>query len=88
MLSISDVSGVTRSGIVFSAQPKSHEDIMKRTAVNPVGPVGASSPNNFVPIVKGVDPVTVKNNNTPILVGQSGILKEDGDEMLRLIKRS
>ena len=38
--------------------------------------------------MKGVDPIVVKNSNTPILVGQSGILREDGDEMLRLIKRS
>jgi hypothetical protein len=88
VVSISDVNGVTHSGRVFSAQPKSHEDIVKRVVVNPAGPVGTSSPNNFVPVVKGVDPVAVKNNNTPILVGQSGILKEDGDEMLRLIKRS
>ncbi|KAI5421130.1 hypothetical protein KIW84_044827 [Lathyrus oleraceus] len=77
MVSISDVSGVTRSGRVFSAQPKSYEDVVKRTAVNPAGPVGTYSSNNFVPVAKGVDPVIVKTNNTPILVGQSGILKED-----------
>jgi hypothetical protein len=88
VVSISDVSGVTRSGRVFSAQAKPHEDVAKRTVVNPVGPVGTSSSNNHVPVVKGVDPAVVKNNNTPILVGQSGILKEDADEMLRLIKRS
>ncbi|KAI5444170.1 hypothetical protein KIW84_012694 [Lathyrus oleraceus] len=56
VVSILDVSGVTHSGRVFSAQPKSHEDIVKRTVVNPADP--------------------------------SGILKEDGDEMLRLIKMS
>ncbi|KAI5410982.1 hypothetical protein KIW84_056221 [Lathyrus oleraceus] len=83
VVSISDVSGVTRSGRVFSAPPKPNEDVMKRTVVKPTGPVGTSSSNNHVPVV---DPVA--SNNTLVLVGQSGILKEDGDEMLRLIKRS
>ncbi|KAI5436985.1 hypothetical protein KIW84_023200 [Lathyrus oleraceus] len=59
VVSISDVSGVTRSDRVFSALPKSHENIVKRDVVSSVA---------------------------PILVGQSGILREDGDEMLRLIK--
>ncbi|XP_050913604.1 uncharacterized protein LOC127128392 [Lathyrus oleraceus] len=86
-VSISDVSGVTCSGRVFSAQPKSHEDVMKKDVVNPAGPVGTSS-NHYVPVVKGVDPVVVKSVKAPILVGQSGMLREDGDEMLRLIKRS
>ncbi|KAI5425081.1 hypothetical protein KIW84_031036 [Lathyrus oleraceus] len=54
----------------------------------PASPVGTSSSNNSIPVVKGVDPVAVKTNIAPILVGQSGILKEDGDEILRLIKRS
>ncbi|XP_050896553.1 uncharacterized protein LOC127103331 [Lathyrus oleraceus] len=76
VVSISDVNGVTRSGHVFSTLPKSHEDVVKRTAVNPAGPVGASSSNNYVPVV---DPVAVKNN-TPIPVGQSGIMKEDSNE--------
>ena len=61
---------------------------MKRTIINPASPVGTSSSNNSIPVVKGVNPIVVKNNNAPILVGQSGILREDGDEMLRLIKRS
>ncbi|XP_050908020.1 uncharacterized protein LOC127121603 [Lathyrus oleraceus] len=69
VVSISDVSGVTRSGRVFSAPPKSREDIVQRTVVNPTGPVGTSSQNNSVPVV---NPVVVKNNSTPILVGQSG----------------
>ncbi|KAI5445735.1 hypothetical protein KIW84_013822 [Lathyrus oleraceus] len=85
---ISDVSGVTRSGRIFSAQPKPHEDVAKRTAINYAGPVGTSSSNHSTPVVKGVDPVVVKSNNTPVLVGHPGILKEDGDEMLRLIKGS
>ncbi|KAI5388865.1 hypothetical protein KIW84_074500 [Lathyrus oleraceus] len=63
VVSISDVSGVTRSGRVFPAQSKSHEDV-------------------------GVDPIVNKSVKAPILVGQSGMLREDGDEMLRLIKRS
>ncbi|KAI5437974.1 hypothetical protein KIW84_023922 [Lathyrus oleraceus] len=88
IVSISDVSIVTRSGRAFSAQPKSHEDVVKRDVVNPAGPVGTSSSNHSIPAVKGVDPVIVKADKAPILVGQYGILREDGDEMLRLIKRS
>ena len=33
VVSIQDVSGVTRSGRVFSAPSKPHEDVMKRTAI-------------------------------------------------------
>ncbi|KAI5385363.1 hypothetical protein KIW84_072096 [Lathyrus oleraceus] len=88
VVSISDVSGVTRSVRVFSTQPKFHENVMKRDVVSSAGPVGTSSSNHSIPTVKGVDPVVVKTDKAPILVGQSGILREDGDEMLRHIKRS
>ncbi|KAI5430419.1 hypothetical protein KIW84_034846 [Lathyrus oleraceus] len=88
VVSTSDFSGVTRSGRVFSAQPKSHEDVMRKDVVSPAGLVGTSSSNQSVPVMKGVDPIVVKTNNAPILVGKSGILREDGDEMLRLIKKS
>ncbi|KAI5444932.1 hypothetical protein KIW84_013274 [Lathyrus oleraceus] len=85
VLSISDISGVTRSGRVFSAPPKPHEDFVGKAVVNPAGPVGTSSNNT---VVKGVDPVVDKTVKAPVLVGQSGVIREDGDEMLRLIKRS
>ncbi|KAI5386035.1 hypothetical protein KIW84_072563 [Lathyrus oleraceus] len=87
VVSISDVSGVTRSGRVFSVPPKPHEDVLRRNAVdNSASTVGTSSSPNPALVVKGVDPnVVVK---APVPVGQNGILKEDYDEMLRLIKRS
>ncbi|KAI5413517.1 hypothetical protein KIW84_057912 [Lathyrus oleraceus] len=66
---------------------KPHEDVVRRTVVNPTGPVGISS-SNPTTVVKGVDPVVDKSMKAPVLVGQSGILKEDYDEMLRLIKSS
>ncbi|KAI5420442.1 hypothetical protein KIW84_044293 [Lathyrus oleraceus] len=48
-------------------------------------PVGTSSSNQAL-VVKGVDLAVVVK--TPVLVGHHGILEEDCDEMLRLIKRS
>ncbi|KAI5388222.1 hypothetical protein KIW84_074058 [Lathyrus oleraceus] len=87
IVSISDVSGVTRSGRVFSAPPKPHEDVLRRATVdNFASSVGTSSSPNPALAVKGVDHVVVVKALVP--VGQHGILKEDCDEMLRLIKRS
>ncbi|KAI5385546.1 hypothetical protein KIW84_072228 [Lathyrus oleraceus] len=81
VVSISDISGVTRSGRVFSAPPKPHEDVLRRTVVdNSASPVGTSSSPNPTLVVD-------KSTKAPIPVGQNGILREDCDEMLRLIKR-
>ncbi|KAI5425472.1 hypothetical protein KIW84_031323 [Lathyrus oleraceus] len=82
VVSISDVSGVTRNGRVFSALPKPQDDMRKDDAVdNSASPVGtsSSSPNPAL--------VVDKSTKAPVPVGQHGILKEDCDEMLRLIKR-
>ncbi|KAI5446668.1 hypothetical protein KIW84_014493 [Lathyrus oleraceus] len=63
---------------------------MRGTVVdNSASPVGTSSSSNLALVKKGVDPAVVhKSVKTPVSVGQRGILKEDCDEMLRLIKRS
>ncbi|KAI5397004.1 hypothetical protein KIW84_062998 [Lathyrus oleraceus] len=79
VLNIADVSGLTRSGRVFSAPPK------PQAVADPVArPVGnaVNSPNP-APVVK---PSSVQK--TLASVGPSGNLKEDRDEMLRLIKKS
>jgi hypothetical protein len=85
VVNIADVSGLTRSGRVFSAPPNTRADargnvdtdFVKRRIENAV-----STPNPaFV-----VKPSSVLK--TPVSVGPSGNMKEDCDEMLRLIKRS
>ncbi|KAI5424283.1 hypothetical protein KIW84_030466 [Lathyrus oleraceus] len=85
--SISDVSGVTRSGHVFSAPPKPHVDISRRTDVvdNSARPMGTSSTSPNLTLVVDRPAVDAK---TPVPAGQNGILREDCDEMLRLSKRS
>ncbi|KAI5394366.1 hypothetical protein KIW84_061158 [Lathyrus oleraceus] len=86
--SISDVSGLTYSGRVFSAPPKPHEYVLRRrtdvvdNASRLVG-TSSSSPNLALVVDK---PAAVAR--APVPVGQNGILKEDCDEMLRLIKKS
>ncbi|KAI5388566.1 hypothetical protein KIW84_074306 [Lathyrus oleraceus] len=79
IVNIADVSGLTRSGRVFSAPPKPqiNADFVERPIGNAV-----NSPN---------PELTVKPSSvlkTPTSVGPSGNVKEDCDEMLRLIKRS
>ncbi|KAI5437732.1 hypothetical protein KIW84_023736 [Lathyrus oleraceus] len=86
VVSISYVSGVTRSGRVFLASPKPQDDMRRTTVDNSASPVGTSSSPNPALVTKGVDPAVVAK--APVPVGQHGILKEDCDEMLRLIKRS
>ncbi|KAI5384770.1 hypothetical protein KIW84_071675 [Lathyrus oleraceus] len=57
VVSISDVSGVTSSGRVFSAPPKPHEDVLRRAAIdNSARPVGtsSSSPNSAFVVDKPV----------------------------------
>ncbi|KAI5401189.1 hypothetical protein KIW84_065874 [Lathyrus oleraceus] len=79
VVSIADVSGLTHSGRVFSAPPK------PQAVVDSVEcPVGNAviSPNPTL-VVK---PSSVQK--TPASVGPSGNLKEDCDEMLRIIKKS
>ena len=79
IVSIVDVTKVTRSGRVFSAPPKpqANADFVERPIGNAV-----SAPNPAL-VVK---PSSVLK--TPASVGPSGNAKEDCDEMLRLIKKS
>ncbi|KAI5404416.1 hypothetical protein KIW84_051545 [Lathyrus oleraceus] len=78
VVNIADVSGLTRSGRVFSAPPKpqAKADFVERPIENAV-----NSPNP-APVVK---PFSVLK--TPTSGGPSGNEKEDCDEMLRLIKK-
>jgi hypothetical protein len=79
IVNIADVSGLTRSGRVFSAPPKpqAKADFVER----PIG--NAVSTPNPAPVVKPSSTLI-----TPTSVGPSGNVKEDCDEMLRLIKKS
>ncbi|KAI5434524.1 hypothetical protein KIW84_021381 [Lathyrus oleraceus] len=79
VVNIVDVSGLTRSGRVFSApsKPQVNADSVER----PIG--NAVSTPNSAHVVKPSS--TLK---TPASVGPSGNMKEDCDEMLKLIKRS
>ncbi|KAI5404604.1 hypothetical protein KIW84_051676 [Lathyrus oleraceus] len=79
VVNIADVSGLTRSGRVFSApsKPQANADFVER----PIG--NAVSTPNLVLVVK---PSSILKN--PASVGPSGNAKEECDEMLRLIKRS
>ncbi|KAI5444354.1 hypothetical protein KIW84_012837 [Lathyrus oleraceus] len=79
VVNIADVSGLTRSGRVFSAPPKPqiNADFVERPIGNAV-----NSPNPAL----AVKPSSVLK--TPTFVGPSGNVKEDCDEMMRLIKRS
>jgi hypothetical protein len=88
VVSISDVSGLTHSGRVFSTSTKPQVDTRRTDAVDNVARhVGTSSTSlNPTLAVKGVDPTVVVK--APVPIGQQGILKEDCDEILRLIKRS
>jgi hypothetical protein len=86
VVNIADVSGLTRSGRVFSAPPKPQADIRRADiadcAVRPVGnAVVAPNPE----LVANKPSTTVR---TPIPAGQNGTMREDCDEMLRLLKRS
>ncbi|KAI5423665.1 hypothetical protein KIW84_030042 [Lathyrus oleraceus] len=79
IVNIADVSGLTRSGRVFSApKPQARAD----SDVRPVG--NAVTPPNLAPVAK---PSSVQKTLTSS-VGPSGIVNEDCDEMLRLIKKS
>ncbi|KAI5443000.1 hypothetical protein KIW84_011878 [Lathyrus oleraceus] len=80
VVNIADVSGLTRSGRVFSAppEPQARADCVER----PVG--NAVNPPNPAPVAK---PSSVQKTPTSS-VGPSGIVNEDCDEMLRLIKKS
>ncbi|KAI5418509.1 hypothetical protein KIW84_042946 [Lathyrus oleraceus] len=79
VVNIADVSGLTRSGRVFSPpKPQARADC----AVRPVG--NAVNPPNPAPVAK---PSSVQKTHTSS-VGPSGTVNEDCDEMLRLIKKS
>ncbi|KAI5409556.1 hypothetical protein KIW84_055107 [Lathyrus oleraceus] len=79
IFNIVDVSGLTRSGRVFSApsKPQANADFVER----PIG--NAMSTPNPTLVVKPSSTL-----RTPASVGPSGNMKEDCDEMLKLIKRS
>ncbi|KAI5436686.1 hypothetical protein KIW84_022989 [Lathyrus oleraceus] len=80
VVNIADVSGLTRSGRVFSAPPKPH--VVSDSVECPVGT--AVNVPNPTPVAK---PSSVRK--TPASsVGPSGIVNEDCDEMLNLIKKS
>ncbi|KAI5404311.1 hypothetical protein KIW84_051458 [Lathyrus oleraceus] len=83
VVNIADVSGLTRSGRVFSAPPKPQIDV--RVDIDSVEcPIGnaVSTPNPAL-IAK-----PSSTSRTPASVGPSGNMKEDCDEMMKLIKRS
>ncbi|KAI5430288.1 hypothetical protein KIW84_034753 [Lathyrus oleraceus] len=77
---IADVSGLTRSGRVFSAHPKPRA--RANFVENPVG--NAVNSPNPAPVAK---PSSVQRTPTSS-VGPSGTVNEDCDEMLKLIKKS
>ncbi|KAI5426540.1 hypothetical protein KIW84_032105 [Lathyrus oleraceus] len=79
VVNIADVSGLTRSGRVFSTPPK--PQVVADSVEHPVGNAVNSSNPTLV-----VKPSSVQK--TPASVGPSGNSKEDCDEMLRLIKKS
>ncbi|KAI5444202.1 hypothetical protein KIW84_012721 [Lathyrus oleraceus] len=80
VVNIADVSGLTRSGRVFSAPPKPH--VVSDSAERPVGT--AVNVPNTAPVAK---PSIVQKTPTSS-IGPSGIMNEDCDEMLKLIKKS
>ncbi|KAI5406029.1 hypothetical protein KIW84_052693 [Lathyrus oleraceus] len=85
VVNIADVSGLTRSGRVFSAPPKSQANVRRTDTTDYVErPVGnaVNAPN---PALVAKPTSTLR---APVSAGQSGNTKEDCDEMLRLIKRS
>ncbi|KAI5387117.1 hypothetical protein KIW84_073321 [Lathyrus oleraceus] len=83
VVNITNVSGLTRSGHVFSAPPKPQVDVRRADVAEcPVGNA-VNAPN---PALVTNKPASVVK--TPASVGQSGNMKEDCDEILRLIKRS
>ncbi|KAI5390126.1 hypothetical protein KIW84_075450 [Lathyrus oleraceus] len=82
VINIADVSGLTRSGHVFSAPKPQARAVASDSVERPVGT--AVNVPNPAPVAK---PSSVQK--TPASsVGPSGIVNEDCDEMLRLIKKS
>ncbi|KAI5445677.1 hypothetical protein KIW84_013776 [Lathyrus oleraceus] len=80
VVNIDDVSGLTRSGRVFSAPPKP-----QAKADSDVRPVG-NAVNPLNPTLAVAKPSSIQK--TPASsVGSSGTVNEDCDEMLRLIKK-
>ncbi|KAI5407897.1 hypothetical protein KIW84_053949 [Lathyrus oleraceus] len=79
VVNIADVSGLTRSGRVFSAPPK--PQVVADSVERPVG--NAVNAPNPAPVVK-----SSSVQKTLTFVGPSGTVNEDCDEMLRLIKKS
>ncbi|KAI5432054.1 hypothetical protein KIW84_035984 [Lathyrus oleraceus] len=82
VVNIADVSGLTRSGRVFSVPKPQARAVVSDSVECPVGT--AVNVQNPAPVAK---PSSVQK--TPASsVGPSGTVNEDRDEMLRLIKKS
>ncbi|KAI5430269.1 hypothetical protein KIW84_034739 [Lathyrus oleraceus] len=79
VVNIADVSGLTHSGRVFSALPKPQANV--DSVERPIG--NALSTPNPAPVVKPSSALI-----TPTSVGPRGNMREDCDEMLKLIRRS
>ncbi|KAI5434521.1 hypothetical protein KIW84_021378 [Lathyrus oleraceus] len=79
---IADVSGLTRSGRVFSAPKPQARVVASDTVERPVGT--AVNVKNPAPVA---EPSSVQKTHASS-VGPSGIVNEECDEMLRLIKKS
>ncbi|KAI5412787.1 hypothetical protein KIW84_057421 [Lathyrus oleraceus] len=86
VVNIADVSGLTRIGHVFSVPPKPQAETRRvDTADSVVRPLGNSSVSPNPALAVNRPAVAAR---TPVLAGQNGMMKEDCDEMLMLIKRS
>ncbi|KAI5443521.1 hypothetical protein KIW84_012241 [Lathyrus oleraceus] len=78
---IADVSGLTRSGRVFSAPPKA---TVSESVERPVG----TTVNVQNPTLDVTKPSSSIQKTHVSSVGPSGIVDEESDEMLRLIRKS
>ncbi|KAI5424629.1 hypothetical protein KIW84_030712 [Lathyrus oleraceus] len=78
---IADVSGLTRSGRVFSAPPKA---TVSESVERPVG-TAVNVQNSALDVAKPSSSVQKTHVSS---VGPSGIVDEESDEMLRLIRKS
>ncbi|KAI5400401.1 hypothetical protein KIW84_065333 [Lathyrus oleraceus] len=79
---IADVSGLTRSGRVFLEPPKA--PVVSDTVERPVG----TAVNVQNPALDVAKPSSFVQKAPASSVGPSGIVNEESDEMLRLIKKS
>ena len=85
VVNIADVSGLTHSGRVFSAPPKSQADVRRNDTADYAERLIGNAVNAPNPALVAKPASALK---TSVSDGQNGKVKEDCDEMLRLIKRS